>query len=168
MGVLGGSAGGHLALLLGTTDDRDFPPGGEYPGLSSAVQAVVSFAGPTDLTRRFPDASESMVKELIGRAREESPEAYERASPLHYVDSTDAPVLTIHGTRDELVPYEQSTALVAALAKVGVEGAILTIPDGGHGTSGNPDDWKAGIIKMVQFFDEHLKPASKAAGGLAP
>jgi len=168
VGVLGSSAGGHLALLLGTTEAQDFPPVGEYPSFSSAVQAVVSIAGPTDLTRRFPDASEWMAVDLIGKSREEAPKAYERASPLYHVSPTDAPVLAIHGTRDELVPYEQSIALAAALKNVGVEADVFTIQNGGHGSGGNPEDWKSGLVKMVQFFDKHLKPASKAAPRLTP
>ncbi len=150
-------------MLLGTTDAHDFPPVGENLALSSAVRAVVSLAGPTDLTQRFPEASEAMVKDLMGRSRAEAPAAYEQASPLHHVSATDAPVLVIHGTKDELVPYEQSTALVAALKSVGVEAELLTIPDGGHGSGGKPEDWNAAIVKAVQFFDSHLKPASKAA-----
>ena len=168
IGVFGGSAGGHLALLLGTTDAHDFPPVGEYPGLSSAVQAVVSLAGPTDLTQRFPAASEGLVTGLIGKSRAEAPGAYEQASPLHHVSATDAPVLAIHGTKDELVPYAQSTALAAALKNVGVEVELFTIPDGGHGSGGKPEDWNAGIVKMVDFFDKHLKPASTAAPRSTP
>jgi acetyl esterase/lipase len=162
IGVFGGSAGGHLALLLGTTDAQDFLPVGEYPGLSSSVQAVVSLAGPTDLTQRFPDASEGLITGLIGKSRAEAPGVYEQASALHHVSATDASVLAIHGTKDELVPYAQSTALVAALENVGVEVELLTIPDGGHGSGGKPEDWNAGIVKMVDFFDKHLKPASTA------
>ncbi len=163
IGVFGGSAGGHLALLLGTTDAHDFPPAGEYLDLSSVVQAVVSLAGPTDLTQRFPEASEAMVTDLMGKSRAEAPAAYEQASPLHHVSATDAPVLVIHGTKDELVPYAQSTALVAALKSVGVEAELLTIPDGGHGSGGKPEDWNAAILKTVEFFDTHLKPGSKTA-----
>ena len=167
VGVLGGSAGGHLALLLGTTEAQDFPPVGDYPSFSGAVQAVVSIAGPTDLTRRFPKTSEWMVTDLIGKTREDAPGDYERASPLHYVSATDAPVLAIHGTRDELVPYEQSTSLAAAFKNAGVEAEVFTIQNGGHGSGGDPEDWKSGIVKMVQFFDKHLKPASKSAQGPA-
>ncbi len=168
IGVFGGSAGGHLALLLGTTGAQDFPPVGEYPSLSSAVQAVVSLAGPTDLTQSFPAASEGLVTGLIGKSRAEASGAYEQASPLHHVSATSAPVLTIHGTKDELVPYPQSTALVAALKKVGVEAELCTIPDGGHGSGGKPEDWNAGIVKMVEFFNKHLKPASTTATRTTP
>ncbi len=164
VGVFGGSAGGHLALLLGTTDAHDFPPAGEHLDLSSTVQAVVSLAGPTDLTQRFPEASEAMLKDLMGKSRAEAPAAYEQASPLHHVSAKDAPVLAIHGTKDELVPYAQSTALVAALKSVGVEAELLTIPDGGHGSGGKPEDWNAAIVKTVEFLDTHLKAAEQDSG----
>jgi len=114
------------------------------------------------LIQRFSEGGRS------SKARRAAPGAYEQASPLHHVSATDGPVLAIHGTKDELVPYAQSTALVAALKSVGVEGELFTIPDGGHGSGGKPEDWNAGIVKMVDFFGKHLKPASKAAARPAP
>ncbi len=163
IGVLGGSAGAHLALLVGTTNDQAFPPVGEFPDISSAVQAVVSLAGPTDLTRRFPGASEAMIRDFIGKDRADAPGAYEQAGPLRHVSRAAAPVMAIHGTKDELVPYEQSTALVAALKKAGVEAELFSIPDGGHGGGGKSEDWNAAIAKAVEFFDRHLKVNGQAA-----
>ena len=119
-------------------------------------------AGPTDLTRPFPVASEAMIKDLIGKNRTEAPGDYAQASPIFYVTTQSAPVLAIHGTKDELVPYEQATALLAAFNKVGVEIELLTIPDGGHGSGGKREDWNAAIVKTVRFFDKHLKLAASA------
>ena len=145
IGVMGGSAGGHLALLLATTDRADGlePPEEVKTSLSSRVQAVVSVAGPSDLTKPFPKASESMVTDLIGQSRTAAPELYAKASPLQYVNTGDAPIFTIHGTKDELVPFDQSTALVAACKKVGVPAELFTIQAGGHGSGGKAEDWAA-------------------------
>lgn len=163
IGVLGGSAGGHLALLLGTADAKDIVDVGEHLEFSSKVQAVASVAGPCDLTQSFPQLSEAMVTDLIGKTRKDAPEMYRQASPIYDLDANDASILTIHGTKDELVPYEQSTSLVAACKKLGIEAELHTIPNGGHGTGGKPEDWAAGLVKMVAFFDRHLKQGKTAA-----
>lgn len=157
IGVLGGSAGGHLALLLGTADGKDIPAAGDDAAVSGAVRAVASIAGPTDLTKEFPEASEAMVRGLIGKGRDEDAEAYRAASPIRYVSKGDPAILAIHGTKDELVPYEQATSLIEACKKAGVDAELITIQDGGHGGGGKPEDWQEAILKLVRFFEEHLK-----------
>ena len=157
IGAVGGSAGAHLSLLLGTTGPDDIKEVGDHPTLSSAVQAVVSIAGPTDLTPVFPDASEQMVRDLIGKSRKDDPDAYKKASPIHFLNRGDAPALLIHGTKDELVPYEQATSFIEAAKKAGVEAELFTIKDGGHGGGGKPQDWADGVTRMVRFLDNHLK-----------
>ncbi len=159
IGVVGGSAGGHLALLLGTVEPRELEPVGKHLEFSNRVQAVVSFAGPTELTQPFPPLVETMVTDLIGKSRRDAPDAYRRASPINYLSANDPPILTIHGTADELVPYEQTTALIAACKKVGVETELITIKGGGHGADAKTSaDWVAAVIAMVKFLDKHLKP----------
>lgn len=161
IGVVGGSAGGHLALLLATTDDNDVKPVGDHLDQSSEVQAVVSLAGPTDLTKTFPVASEYMVVDLIGKPRKEAAEMYKLASPIHYVSEKDAPILCIHGTKDELVPYEQVTELMEVCKKAGTKAELVTIVDGTHGGGGKPEDLVKAITKMMEFFGTHLKEVKK-------
>lgn len=60
-------------------------------------------------------------------------ELAKRLSPLTYVRAGLAPVLTIHGDADPLVPYSQGVRLHEALTKAGVKNQLLTIPGGGHG-----------------------------------
>ena len=154
IGVMGGSAGGHLALLLATTGDED---GDARP--SAAVKAAVSIAGPTDLTRPYPDASRAMVEDLLGPARKADRAAQEAASPRFHLDAGDAPVLLIHGTKDELVPYDQATAFEEACKKAGVAAELFTIPDGGHGGgTGDPKAWERSVVRSIAFLREHLGP----------
>jgi acetyl esterase/lipase len=160
IGVMGGSAGGHLALLLATTDGADGlePPDNVKAPVSSKVRAVVSLAGPTDLTKPYPKASEYMVTGLIGKSRNEAPELYDKASPLKYVSKGDSPIFAVHGTKDELVPYDLLPEFEGACKKAGVPMELLTIPDGGHGSGGKPEAWAGAITKSVEFFNRHLKP----------
>ncbi|MFO0959298.1 MAG: alpha/beta hydrolase [Isosphaeraceae bacterium] len=149
--VMGGSAGAHLALLLATTADED-PV--DSPG-STTVKAAVSFAGPTDLTRTFPDASRFMVEDLLGPGGKADVAARRSASPIHHLNAGDPPVLLIHGTKDELVPYDQATEFARACKEAGVEAELLTIEGGGHG-GGDPEAWKQAILRSFGFLREHL------------
>ena len=66
-------------------------------------------------------------------------------------------MFAIHGNKDELVPYDQATELVAAFKKSGVTVELLTIQDGRHGSGGKPEDWSGAIVKAVEFFNQNLK-----------
>jgi len=166
--VLGGSAGAHLALMLATTADED----PKDAPTSAAVKAAVSFAGPTDLTPRFPDASRYMVEDLIGKDRKGDRSAFEAASPIRHLTAGDAPVFLIHGTKDELVPYDQVPAFRDAAEKAGVEAELFTIEGGGHGGGGDPKAWERAVIKSTAFLRRHLGlpplPGFDAAGDPAP
>jgi acetyl esterase/lipase len=166
IGVWGASAGGHLVALLGTAGDvKEFDKG---PNLhvSSRVQAVCDFFGPTDLTKMSDfestmdhDASDSPESLLVGGPVQENKEAYRRANPITYVSKDDPPFLICHGDKDMLVPHNQSVLLNAALKKAGVSVKFHTVKDGGHGFR-DPE-----VDRMVQeFFDKHLKePVRKSS-----
>lgn len=118
--VIGGSAGGHLSLMVGTTAGmKNLEGTGGNAATSSAVQAVVDFYGPTDLTTELGKTSD-IVKRFFGATYDEKKDAYELASPLLHVDKSDPPTLVLHGTVDELVPVEQSDRIVAAFKAAGV------------------------------------------------
>lgn len=138
----GPSAGGHLAAMLGTTGHFTQFDAGAYRDVSSRVQCVVDFFGPTDFlqmdAQRMPDgqihnAPDSPESELIGGPIQEHAEKVARANPISYVTAYAPPFLIVHGDRDPLVPYEQSTLLVAALQAAGVPVTFYTVTGGGHG-----------------------------------
>jgi len=119
IGVWGVSAGGHLVACLGTMADiKEYEGQGGYPGISSAVQAVVDFYGPTDFTRITtpnPTGSATLVETLLGVPYAQNPPLWKSASPLFYVKASDPPMLLVHGDSDMTVRVSQSTALDAAL-----------------------------------------------------
>jgi len=168
IGVIGGSAGAHLALLIGTTGDKEFEPVGDNPTVSTKVNVVVSLAGPTDLTPEFPAPAQKMVDDLLNKPKKDKSEDYAKASPLHYVTPGDAPILMVHGTKDELVPYDQTTKLLDACKKAGVEAELFTIKDGGHGGGGDPKEWAAAIVKSAEFLSKHLKQKPAEITGKVP
>ena len=113
IGVTGGSAGGHLSLLVGLTDPSSNLEGDSgNPDQSSRVQAVVNVFGPTDMTFCHEKSSVAWIFRLfMGGTPSEAAERYKAASPLTYVSEDDPPVLTLHGTEDTLVPVEQARLL---------------------------------------------------------
>lgn len=160
IGATGGSAGGHLSLMLGATDAKDdLEPDGDKT-ISTRVQAVASVAGPTDLTQvnAFPEVVVGMLNDLAGVEEDQRAAALKRASPITYLTADDPPMLLVHGTKDNLVPYDQATEWIAACKKAKVPAELITIEGGGHGGGGDPAAWRTANERILAFFDEHLKP----------
>ncbi len=162
IGAGGDSAGGHLAALLGTTAGNHDLEGDEgNPGVSSQVQAVVDFYGPTNfvVSKENPVSvnadTNSMVTGLLGGT---DPEKAKAASPLYYVTAQACPFYIVHGDHDLTVPLQHSIDLNAALQKAGVASTLYVIKGGGHGYN-DPTSTQA----MVDFFRHYL--LSLPAGG---
>jgi acetyl esterase/lipase len=155
--AMGYSAGGHLACLLGLTDESVGFDGKLYPAQSSKVSCVIDYFGPTDLAGFGKDeaAQRSMLGPLIGAKFTEKPEAHERASPLTYVKRGTPPFLIFHGTKDWIVPIEQSRALANKLKDVGGSVKLIEVPDEGHGWAGRAN---VGTTEAtLEFLAEQLK-----------
>jgi acetyl esterase/lipase len=155
IGVYGGSAGGHLVALLGTTDSSAGFDVGEYLDQSSRVQAVVDMFGPTDFTVQFEGGYQNARNVF-------SDFDAALASPVTYVSADDPPFLILHGNLDQLVPIEQSQILLAALKTAGVPVKLVSVKNAGHGfVSQNGkaiDPLRKEITQMVvEFFKENLK-----------
>jgi acetyl esterase/lipase len=161
-GVWGESAGGHLAALLGTTGDINEFDAGENLSVSSRVQAVVDYFGPTDFLQmdehRLPggmihNSPDSPESKLIGGNIQDNPQKVAKANPITYVKKDDPPFLIIHGDMDPLVPHHQSELLETALKKAGVPVTFYTVKGGGHGGFKDPN-----VPKLTkEFFEKHLK-----------
>lgn len=161
-GVWGPSAGGHLAALLGTTGDVNEFDVGENLSVSSRVQAVADYFGPTDFLQmeahRLPggmrhNAADSPESKLIGGPIEDNPEKVAKANPITYITKDTPPFLIVHGDKDPLVPHYQSELLEAALKKAGVSVTFYTVKDGGHGGFKDPN-----VPRLTkEFFDKNLK-----------
>jgi acetyl esterase/lipase len=118
--LLGGSAGGHLAMMVGYTPGDKLLEGDPNPGVSSRVQAVVNFYGPTDLTAEEARKAGVVVDFLGGKQYDEAPDLYRQASPITHVTRSAPPTLILHGTIDETVPVKQADLLARRLKELGV------------------------------------------------
>ena len=173
IGVVGGSAGGHLVAFLGTSGGVEEVEGdlGPNSGLSSKVRCVVDLYGPAELASMGDapggsahDRPDSPESKLLGGPILENPAKAKAASPITYVSKDDPPFLIIHGDKDGTVPYDQSVRLSKALKDVGVEVLLVKVEGGGHGNFRNPE-----IPRRVrQFFDKHLRDLPVGAISEAP
>ena len=157
IGATGGSAGGHLVQFLGVTAGVLEFELGEHLEQSSAVNCVVNYFGPSDLTKSYGasvDAAE-VLPLFFGGDLSTKRREHLIGSPLYWVTPAAAPTLIIHGTKDDHVAYEQATWMVDRLKSCLVEVELLTMEGAGHGFKG-PDAEKAEAA-LLAFFDQHLK-----------
>jgi len=131
VGLLGTSAGGHLAALAGVLPEEEFSPDC-YPQVPARVGAVASFYGPTDLPRLFQEGGQRTLRRVFGVEDPQDPALW-AASPVAWVSEDDPPFLLVHGTEDQVVPPEQSQVLAAALREAGVEVELVLVERAGHG-----------------------------------
>lgn len=172
VGVVGGSAGGHLSALVGTSGGKKaFAPIGGNEEQSDVVQAVCDYYGPADFYTVVQQAADDKnvksifhfntpgdpYSDLIGAKLDDKPKA-DAVSPVHYISKDCPPILILHGTHDALVPYAQSEEFTAALKQQGVEVWLQKLPGSGHG--GPAFNKPALTTFILNFFDKHLKGAN--------
>lgn len=152
IGVCGGSAGGHLSLMLGTaSDEGQKTANDETERSSNRVAAVVAYFPPVDLRewvgdKRFP-------------ALHFDKKDAEYVSPIVHVTKDDAPTLLIHGDKDDLVKLDNSERILAAFKKEGVPCELIVIKGAGHGFAG--ENGKRASQALLKWFDTYLmKPTS--------
>jgi acetyl esterase/lipase len=163
IGAWGQSAGGHLVALLGTAGPAAGWDVGAYPDESSAVQAVVDMAGPSDLLTMGDQGDAGGVTDsfvsLLGKVPQGGLGADLRAaSPVTYVAPGDPPFLLMHSTDDEIVFPQQTNEMSWDLAANGVPHEVVMVQGGGHefdnpGESPNED---AIAHDVVDFFVQTL------------
>lgn len=125
--VTGGSAGGHLALMVGMT------PKSAKLGKPVRIRAVVNFYGITDVDDQLHGAN--MRKYAVTWVPEgpDRTALARRVSPMTYVRRGVPPVITIHGDEDPTVPYEHGVKLTKALNDIGAKAELISVPKGKHG-----------------------------------
>jgi acetyl esterase/lipase len=160
IGVWGGSAGGHLVAMLGTTDKSAGFDVGEYADQSSRVQAVVDLFGPADLPAMLTGRAEIAGRTVFG-ATSRDDLILVQASPVTYITPDDPPFLILQGDKDTTVPPEQSQILYDKLKTGGVTATLVIVKDAEHSfrpSGGTISPTRAELTRMIaDFFDKHLK-----------
>lgn len=177
IGVTGGSAGGHLSLMLGTAGDRGDPQAKDpLEHVSSRVQAVACFFPPTDFLNyggpgKNAFADDGILTKLDLRPAvdlhkfDAKTRRYERVtdpdkiaamlrriSPIEHVSADDAPTLIVHGDADKLVPLQQAESILARFKEVGVPAELVVKKGAGHTFQGMTAEY----VRMIDWFDKYL------------
>lgn len=176
IGVTGGSAGGHLSLMLGLAPRPGDPKAADpVDRTDSRVAAVGCFYPPTDFLN-YARPGRLAIGDPVFREYQatfdvhkfdKSTGQFERVtepaevkkfgaavSPVTHVDAADPPVLVIHGDADTLVPLQQAELLMGRLKDAGVTHKLVVKPGAGHG-------WPTlllDVFTIADWFDAHLKP----------
>lgn len=159
--LIGFSAGGHLASLLGLSNNNDVK--GFYPNDMKAhfkIKTVLDFYGPSDflMLANNPDTTVnglgSPVAMLLGATQIARPDLAKRASPVTYVDKNDPPFLIVQGEKDESVPNTQSKVLSSWLTLAGVKNQLIVVPGAPH--YGEMFDAEYIRTALFTFLKEHL------------
>lgn len=117
--LIGGSAGGHLSMMVGYGGDDPLFGGDCAFDEDNSVKAIVNLYGPTDLTTDEAKNRSEPIS-FLGARYEEKPDVYKQASPRFYITSEAPPTLIFHGTIDSVVPVSQSDSLSVWLEEAGV------------------------------------------------
>ncbi len=153
LGAFGGSAGGHLALMLGMAPDQGDPTAKEeFLRNGNRIAAVVAYYPPTNIstwarglnapgTTRFP---------ALNFEREKAPDY----SPILFVTPDDPPTLLIHGDADDLVPVAESHRMFETLQQHRIKSEKVILPGAGHGFRG-ADAEKASAL-MLAWFEQTI------------
>jgi acetyl esterase/lipase len=124
--VMGGSAGGHLAMLVGATaEDDEINRHGLYLDQSNHVSCIINFYGVYQTLGRRLSPLGGASEEMIARYDE-------MAAPATHLDAQVPPMLIVHGTKDKTVSIEQSRKLVRDLDALGIEHRFVEVPGAPH------------------------------------
>jgi acetyl esterase/lipase len=161
--VTGGSAGGHLSLMLGLA-----------PGItertSSCIRAIVDVSGPTDF-RSWTIGKEAddllhksvgvdlngLLADFIGTSDRQDRRMLE-VSPITYVRKESPPVLILHGTGDSWVPFQQAQALRDAMQKAGAPVKLVAFEGASHFADfWSPEQRAKSKQELEEFLEKYLR-----------
>jgi acetyl esterase/lipase len=161
--VAGGSAGGHLAMMIGYSSDVPELEGkGGNAETSSRVQSVIDLYGPADLTDEFAKSRKEVKRLMGGKSFDEAPDAYRLASPVTHVTKDDPPTLILHGSIDSTVPIHQAEVLVENLKSAGVTYEYDRVEGWPHTMDLDASVNRHCMAKMFEFLDKNLVASGDA------
>jgi len=176
--VMGGSAGGHLALMVGLTSGiAHLEPQSPYPGVSDSVLAIGDFYGISNIfTRQKPGPAGEVTgvltddkeyKKVFGAGRNENDALWREVSPVFHVTKNSPPVIIFQGLADATVNHGQSEELDAVLTKNNVPHKLVLIPGIGHTfdlTSWNKKPLPYDLRPiLLEFLATHVGVAQRVA-----
>jgi len=136
--LTGHSAGGHLSLITamlpdGTALDNRCYADAKYGDVPMKVAAIVNWYGISDVNDLIQGPNLKNYAAMWMGSMPNAAEVAKSVSPLTYVRAGLPPIITIHGDKDDVVPYAHATHLHDSLAKTGNVNKLVTVKGGGHG-----------------------------------
>ncbi len=144
VGIMGGSYGGFMTLMALGKAPKEFAAGVQLYGIIN-WRTMIETASP--LLRQY-------VISLLGDP-EEHGAVYDAASPMAYVPSIEAPLLTLQGANDVRVPQGQAKEVEAALKATGTKSEVIFYPEEGHGFQ-KRDNQLDSLRRTVEWFETYL------------
>ncbi len=163
IGVMGGSAGAHLAAMVGAVGAKEgLEPPGPYQDVSSKVQVVVALYGIYNL-KEFkyqrtdePWNHKTLVEIFLGVSQKKEPKLWELASPINHIDGDEPPFLLIQGTADKAVSVKQCKDMDKKLKEFGVTSEVILVEGAGHSFDLQPPQ-KDLRPAVLSFLNKYLK-----------
>lgn len=157
IGVMGGSAGAHLAMLVGLTiNHEEFNRQGLYLDQSNSVACVVDLYG-------IPDLRGRKVTPFTGSEFNRVAAYEEKASPVIYLTKETPPFFIAHGTADKVIPVEESRTLAKSLESLGVPYEYIEIPEAPHAFDLQPPqkDLRPEVLAFLRKYLGLTSPLQK-------
>ena len=159
MALIGFSAGGHLANLVGLSNNnnvKDFCADGKKPHFK--IKVVLDFYGPADfLTLKGHDSKDprNPITLLLGGMVLDNEAKAKKASPITYIDKNDPPFLIVQGEKDQSVNPDQAILLSEKLKAAGVKNDLIIVPNAPHfGVMFDAENIRE---KIFEYLGEYLK-----------
>jgi acetyl esterase/lipase len=163
--VTGGSAGGHLAALVALTANvPEYQP--DFPDVDTSVRAAVPFYGVYDMGALIGNApgliGSFMERHVMGARLADDPEAYDRASPLHWIREDAPPFLVVHGDLDTVVPVTQARTFTERLRQASAAPVLFAEMKGAqHAFDVFPSYRVARVIEDAERFLTSVRHAER-------
>lgn len=160
IGLMGGSAGGHLAALTAMTAGKsEFEGLGPNQGTESAVQACIVMAASQDLFEVNQKLTNANAQAFFKTSCSENPELFRQASPVTHIRAGAPPTIFIEGEKDTVKIGRQEA--MDKLRTLGIETGLYTLKGAPH-PFWMSDPWCAETVEIAtRFFGKHL-------GGVQP
>lgn len=160
--LTGHSAGGHLSLITGmlpdgTGLDNNCYPDEHWGDKPIKVAAIVTWFGISDVNDLIQGPNLKNYAMMWMGSQTDAAAIAKRVSPLTYVRPGLPPVFSVHGDKDDVVPYEQSVRLHKALTDAGVPNQLVTIKGGGHGQF-NDQQLEDAYTQLFEFLRKNGLP----------
>ncbi|MGI8810930.1 MAG: alpha/beta fold hydrolase [Pyrinomonadaceae bacterium] len=137
--LTGHSAGGHLSLITGMLPIGTRLDNACYGDEDLKVAAIINWYGISDVGDLITGPNLKNYAIMWMGSQANAAEIARNVSPLTYVRAGLPPIISIHGNKDDVVPYAQSVRLHKALTEAKVVNRLITIPEGGHGGFTQPE-----------------------------